>query len=36
MQDTMFKRKARVTVSIEGDPKGQRAIMSPVDPNGRT
>ena len=33
MQDTMIKRKTRVTVL---NPKGQRAITSPTDPNGGT
>ena len=36
MQDMMFKRKTRVTVSNEREPKGQRAVMSPTDPNGGT
>ena len=35
-QDTTSKRKIKVTVPNEGDLKGQRAVTSPVDPNGRT
>ena len=35
-QDTTSKRKTKVTVSNEGDPKGQRAVTSPADPNGGT
>ena len=35
-QDTIFKRKTWVTVPNEGDSKGQRAVMSPVDPNSGT
>ena len=36
MHDTIFKRKTRVTIPNEGDPKGQTAVTSPVDPNGGT
>ena len=32
----MFKRKTRETVPNEGDPKGQREVMSPADQNGGT
>ena len=35
-KDTTSKRKTRVTVPNEGDPKGQRAVTSPIDPNGGT
>ena len=35
-QDTTSKRKTKVTVSNEGDSKGQRAVTSPADPNGGT
>ena len=36
MQDTTSRRKIRATVPNEGDPKGQRAVTSPEDPNGGT
>ena len=35
-QDTMLKRKTRVTIPNEGDPKGQRAVTSPTDLNDGT
>ena len=35
-QDIMFKRKTRVIVPNEGDPKGQRTVTSPANLNGET
>ena len=35
-QDTTSKRKSMVIVPNEGDPKGQRAVTSPADPNDGT
>ena len=34
--DTIFKRKTKVTIPSEGDPKGQTVVTSPVDPNSGT
>ena len=35
-RDITSKRKTRGTTLNEGDLKGQRAVTSPTDPNGRT
>ena len=32
----MSRRKTRVTVPNEGDPKGQKAVTSSANPNGGT
>ena len=32
----MSRRKTRVTIPNEEDPKGQKAVTSPADLNGKT